>query len=159
MKIAILSDIHDEKAALGVILTEIRQKGCEMVFALGDYTTLEIFKQICNLHLPVYAVFGNMDLAQSAIEGWVKTASFTITLRQEMNRVRIGKSNVALTHFPAIAEKLLKSGMYNAVFFGHTHKSEQRREEDTLIANPGAVKEGSFGLYDSESNEIEMIQH
>lgn len=157
MKIAVLSDIHNDKKNLSSILDKIHQQNLEMIFALGDYVSFNIFKHLAQISLPLVAVFGNMDKEQEKIESWVKQEGRDITLRREMNRVKVDKRNIALTHFPEIAEKLLKSGMYDAVFFGHTHRAEQRFDEKTLVANPGAVKDGSFGVYDSETNEFKIV--
>jgi putative phosphoesterase len=158
MKIAVLSDVHDQTKNLSPIFEEIKKQNCEMVFALGDYISLKSFKELEKMRLPIYAVFGNMDKDRDDIESWARSSNKRITLRREMNRVKIGEENFALTHFPEIAEKLLKSGMYKAVFYGHTHKVAKRTEDETLIANPGAVQMGSFGIYDSNTNKFKIVR-
>lgn len=157
MKIAVLSDIHDDKKTLSSVLDQIARQDIKMIFALGDYVSFTNFKRLAQTDLPIVAVFGNMDKSQEKIESWVREANKDITLRREMNRVKVDSRNIALTHFPEIAEKLLKSGMYDAVFFGHTHQAEQRFDEKTLVANPGAVKDRSYGVYDSETNEFKIV--
>lgn len=158
MKIAVLSDIHDHTENLNRVIDKIVENQCQMIFSLGDYTSLRTFKMITRPGLPIFAVFGNLDQEQEKIEKWIKDSGKEIALRREMNRVRIDNRNLAITHFPEIAEKLLKSGMYDAVFFGHTHNPETKREETTLLVNPGALKEGSFGIYDSERNDFEIFK-
>lgn len=158
MKIAVLSDIHDDKKGLSFVLDRIAHQDVKMIFVLGDYVSFSFFKQLIQTDLPIVAVFGNMDKSQEKIESWVKEKGKNITLRREMNRVKVGDRNIALTHYPEIAEKLLKSGIYDAVFFGHTHRAEQKLDEETLVANPGAVKNRSFGIYDSETNEFEIVK-
>lgn len=158
MKIAVLADIHDNTAKLTSVLSKIKEENCEMVFVLGDYTSIAAFQKLAEADIPVYAVFGNMDRDQEEIETWARSGKRKITLRREMNRVKIGEENYALTHYPEIAEKLLKSGMYKAVFYGHTHKVAKKVEEETLLANPGAVKEGSFGLYDSDTGKFKVMK-
>ena len=37
MKIAVISDIHGNMLALDAVLADIKNVGCEKVFALGDY--------------------------------------------------------------------------------------------------------------------------
>lgn len=158
MKIAVLSDVHDQTKNLSPIFRETKKQNCEMIFALGDYTSLQSFKELEKTKLPIYAVFGNMDRERDDIESWARNSNKSITLRREMNRVKIGEENFALTHFPEIAEKLLKSGMYKAVFYGHTHKIAKRTEDETLIANPGAVQTGTFGIYNSDTGKFKIIK-
>jgi uncharacterized protein len=158
MKIAVLSDIHDDIDKLSSVLDKVKEENCEMLFALGDYTSPKAFKVLANVNIPIYAVFGNMDQENDNIESWVRDIKKDITLRREMNRVQVEDFNYALTHYPEIAEKLLKSGMYRAVFYGHTHKATQKSEDDTLLANPGAVKDGSFGIYDLTANKFRVVK-
>ena len=37
MKIAVISDIHGNWEALNAVLADIKEEGCEKIFALGDY--------------------------------------------------------------------------------------------------------------------------
>lgn len=156
MKIAVISDIHDAKKKLKTILQEIKEQECDMIFALGDYTSLETFKLIALTGIQVYAVFGNMDGENDKIESWIKKSTKKINLRREMNRVQIEEENYALTHYPEIAEKLLKSGMYRLVLYGHTHVAKQEQDEETLMVNPGAVKDGSYAIYDNKTKKLEV---
>lgn len=157
MKIAVISDIHDNKKKLSLVLKSIKENACEMIFALGDYTSLGSFKALNKSGLQLFAVFGNADKDFDRIETLARKSE-NITLRREMNRVQINDENFAITHYPEISEKLLKSGMYKAVFYGHTHKSAEKQEDETLVANPGAVKDGQFGIYDSQTNKFKIIK-
>ena len=156
MKIAVISDIHDANKKLESVLEAIKKLECDMIFALGDYTTLDTFKLIAMTGIPIYAVFGNMDEENDKIESWIRKSTKKINLRREMNRIQIEEENYALTHYPEIAEKLLKSGMYVLVLYGHTHEAKQEQDEETLIANPGAVKDGSYAIYDTDKKEYEI---
>ncbi|MDP3982536.1 MAG: metallophosphoesterase family protein [bacterium] len=156
MKIAVISDVHDAKKKLVSVLKSIKEQECDMIFALGDYTTLETFKLVALTGIQIYAVFGNMDEENDKIESWIRKSTKDINLRREMNRVQIEEENYALTHYPEIAEKLLKSGMYTLVLYGHTHTAKQEQDEETLMANPGAVKDGTFAIYDTKTKIFEV---
>ena len=58
---------------------------------------------------------------------------------------------------------MAKSGLYDAVFYGHNHIMDKSLEGDTLVVNPGelaAQKSGvaSFAIYDTSENTVELIE-
>lgn len=73
MKIAIISDIHGNIAALKSVLRDIEKRNCEFVICLGDYvgyfySAKEVVKTIMNLP-NLYSIKGNHeDLLFDAIE-------------------------------------------------------------------------------------------
>lgn len=158
MKIAVLGSIGNDTDKLSSVLDEIKQRDCEMIFALGNYTTPAVFKQLANAELPIYAVFGDADEGKESIEGWVREEDRDISIRREMNRVKLEEDNFATTYFKDISGKLEMSGMYKGVFFAEGAEASQKLEDETLIASPGAVSDGSFGIYDTEGNEFEVVK-
>ena len=72
MRIAVISDVHDDIGKFSSVLDKIKEEECEMVFALGDYTSPEIFKDLVKADVPVYAVFGNMDQDHDIVESWAR---------------------------------------------------------------------------------------
>ena len=47
------------------------------------------------------------------------------------------KVRILLMHEPVLLEPLARSGEYDLIVYGHLHQAESRREEETLILNPG----------------------
>ena len=77
----------------------------------------------------------------------------------------VGQRPVAFSHFPAIARRAADSGLYQAVFYGHTHRRAQELlsgpNGDCLLANPGDI-EGRHGkpgglLWDSANGELHWV--
>ena len=68
---------------------------------------------------------------------------------------------IAITHYPKYANALVRTGDYNAVFYGHNHTAKSENIESCLLANPGeilgAFEEPRFGIYDTETNAIEFV--
>ena len=57
---------------------------------------------------------------------------------------------------------MAKSGEYDAIFYGHNHLRKREKIGETWVVNPGEIcaqktGECSFAIYDSISNEVEMI--
>ena len=67
-----------------------------------------------------------------------------------------------LTHTQFANEKYLKSGKYDVIIYGHTHKPDVRRVKDTLIVNPGetggwVTGKSTVALLDPVSLEAEIV--
>jgi len=161
MKIAILSDIHDNIWNLKKVLKRIKKEKCEAILFCGDYCAPTVAKLIIELKLPTYAVFGNVDGAHYEITKLAENLSYYYQFK-EMAEVELGGKKIALCHYPQLAEGLAHTGKYDAVFHGHTHKARQEKIGKTLIVNPGEVMgmKGKcfFGVYETKTNEFKRIE-
>lgn len=165
MKIAIISDIHDQVANLQWALKEMRREQVEHVFALGDYCSPYIVERLGLVGAPVTAVWGNND--------GDKVAMFKAVLADKNNSIHFKKGVFAevelageryfITHYPLLAENAALSGKYRAVFYGHTHEQKKEYLGDTLTINPGKLalypnSLVSFAVYDSEKNDVRFVE-
>lgn len=161
MKIAVLSDIHDNIWNLKKVLKCIKKEKCKAILFCGDYCAYSAVKMIIELKLPTYAVFGNVDGAHYEITKLVGNLSYYHQFK-EMAEVELGGRKIALCHYPQLAEGLAHTGKYDAVFHGHTHKARQEKIGKALIANPGEVMgmkgKCSFGIYETKTNELKRIE-
>lgn len=161
MKIAVLSDIHDNIWNLKKVLKRIKKEKCKAILFCGDYCAPSIVKLIIELKLPAYAVFGNVDGAHYEITKLVGNLSFYHQFK-EMAEIELGGKRIALCHYPKLAEGLAYTGNYDAVFHGHDHKARQEKIGKTLIANPGEIMgmkgKYTFGIYETKKNEFRRIE-
>ena len=165
MKIAVLSDTHDNVWNLDQAIQIIKQQACGSIIFCGDFCAPFSAGLLASAGLPIYACFGNNDEDQYAISQQLNAAQLW-PLTKEFAEVELDSQKIAFCHYPKLGELLAKSGDYNAVFHGHTHKAYQRLEGQTLLANPGAVcgivsgKPGpaTFGIYNSDANSFELIK-
>lgn len=164
MKIAVLSDIHDNIWNLEKVIKYLEGK-IEAVIYCGDFCAGFTSRALGEVGIPIYACLGNNDEdhinnLQKGGENYCWTP-----LAKEFGQVELGGRKISFCHYPKLAELLAKSGEYNAVFHGHTHVAFHRQAGDVLLANPGAVcgiqqgnpGEASFGIYDTDTNEIELF--
>ena len=61
-----------------------------------------------------------------------------------------------------LAKPMAKSWDFDAVFYGHDHKSNMDKIGDCIIVNPGELGahkfwKASFALYDTKTNTAEII--
>lgn len=157
MKIAILSDTHDNVWNLEKALQLIKSEQCEHIIFCGDFCSPFIPLYLTALNIPVSACFGNNDEDQGMI---YEKSSGNITfwpLAKEFGQVELGGKKIAFCHYPKLGELLAKTGEYDAVFHGHTHESYIKAEGKCILSNPGAVcgiqngKPGiaTMGIYDT----------
>jgi hypothetical protein len=51
---------------------------------------------------------------------------------------------IGVTHYPFYAHTMIKTGWFDCVFFGHTHKYHKQKFGSGLFMNPGEIA-GLFG--------------
>jgi putative phosphoesterase len=162
MKIAVLSDIHDNIWNLKKVLTDLKKKKAEAIIFCGDFGSPASAKILASASIPTYAVFGNVDGAQFEITNWVKDNAPHFKLGKEMLETDLGGRKVAVCHYPKIARGLASVGDYDAVFCGHEHRAYYKRIGDCTLLNPGEVmgKSGkcTYALYDTKANKAEVIE-
>jgi len=99
MKIAVLSDIHDNILNLKKVLTRVKKERCEAILFCGDYCAPSVVKLIIELKIPTYAVFGNVDGAHYEITKLVERLSFYYQFK-EMAEIELDGKKIALCHYP-----------------------------------------------------------
>lgn len=161
MKIAVLSDIHDNIENLKKVLRQVKKEKCEVILFCGDYCAPSVVKLISQLNLPTYAVFGNVDGAHYEITKLVENTSHYHQFKV-MAEIELGGRKIALCHYPQLARGLATTGEYDAVFHGHTHQTDQEKIGKTLLANPGEVTNfkghSTFGIYDTKSGGFKISE-
>lgn len=172
MKVAIMSDSHDNIWNLEKVLKQIKGK-TDAIIHCGDFCAPFVAAMISKLNVPVYACLGNVDGDQ---DGLVQLASdnFHLTpLFEEFGKVELDKRKIAFCHYPKLAELIAKSNEYDAVFYGHSHTSKIEKINNTLLLNPGAVcgitagvvlgfekkhRAASYAVYDTHTSSAEIIK-
>lgn len=164
MKVAILSDIHDNIWNLEKVLSLLKGQ-VEALIYCGDFCAPFIPPKLSILDIPIYACLGNNDEDQIGLlkQGGDK---FNWTfLAEEYGQIELDGEKIAFCHYPKLGELLAKSGEYDAVFHGHTHNSLNKTYGKTLLVNPGAVcgiqkgkpGVGSYAIYDTKTNTAEIV--
>lgn len=61
MKVAVISDIHENVHNLIEAIQMIESEKCDILFCLGDVGRSKLFQVMLTLKIPVYFTFGNHD--------------------------------------------------------------------------------------------------
>ena len=157
MLIGIFSDSHDDMVQLARAVEFFRERGVAHVLHAGDLCSPFTFDVLGALHCPLTAIFGNNDGDKVLL-----TKRSGGTVHPQPWPVSLGGKSLILIHEPAAANGLARSGMYDAVIYGHTHEPEVRREGGALVINPGKTARlhkgtSTVAILDTESMEAEIV--
>lgn len=162
MRIAIMSDTHDNLATLDKTLAFLKQEKITTLIHCGDTSTLETIKYIReNFDGDLYATLGNDE----------KNPEDRITETSDLKRFKQFESagelaidgiKIAFIHYPDAAKNLARSGKYDMVFYGHTHKPWEERVGNCLVINPGNVAgvyyPPTFAVFDTDSMKAKLVR-
>lgn len=176
MLIAIISDIHNSEVNLKKVLNYCKENGIKTIICCGDLAsdeTLDFLND--NFSGVIHYAFGNMDNDQLQDFKFKDKYKNTFLykdfgelevsispVRGEMSEgQRVGRK-IAFIHFPEIAKELAKSGKYDFVFYGHTHKPWEEMIGKCKMLNPGNVTGEiylpTFAVWDTESDKFSLIR-
>ena len=163
MKVAIISDVHDNFHNLVLFFEQVKKCKVEKIIFLGDFINNGIAKMLASADVPVIAIWGNNDGEKVAITktSLAKGSNMTIGFGT-YDSVEIDGRNIFITHYPLLAKPMAKSGDFDAVFYGHNHNHNIDKIDDCIIVNPGEIsahktKEASFAIYNTKDNSAEII--
>ncbi|MCK4539754.1 metallophosphoesterase [Candidatus Parcubacteria bacterium] len=157
MKIAIISDIHDNIPNLKKCLFYCAENDIEKIFCCGDVTNSDTLKFLANnFQKEIYLVRGNMELFEDKEPKKYKNIIyFGRVARFELEGKKIG-----LCHEPFLLDYVLKKGECDMVFYGHTHKPWIEKKSGYSFVNPGTLsgvfQKATFAVWDLKENEPEL---
>jgi len=159
MKIVVLADSHDHLENLKKVLAAV--KDTDEMLHCGDIIAPFSVKAIGEQYSKrTHIVWGNNDGDRKHCEERAKPFS-QITIHGDDAFLVIGGKKIAMNHYPDKAEDFAKSGKYDLVCYGHTHRVDLREAGKTIILNPGEVmgmydSKAHYALYDTETNKVEL---
>ena len=156
MRIGILSDSHDNLAAITKAVGYFNDAEVDLVIHAGDLISPFVSIPLKELKCDFVAVYGNNDGEilglYHALKGRIHRAPHLITPTG---------LKVMILHEPDHLDVLAESGAYDAIIYGHTHEVDIRQGK-TMIINPGECGGGVKGrrtivLWDTEQKQVESI--
>jgi putative phosphoesterase len=161
MRIGLISDTHDNIDNILKAVREFNNRQVDIVLHAGDFISPISVEPFTGIKL--VGVLGNNDTdipgltsAFSKIHGELKGEIY----EGEYDEVKL------VVYHGTLALKrdfLIKSGKYDLVIYGHTHKKITHRIGRTMVVNPGTAKGWFFGFYatiaifDTTTRNIEFV--
>jgi putative phosphoesterase len=158
MKIAILSDIHDNIWMLEKLLAGLH---ADALIFCGDFCAPFTLAQIGDGFAgPIHVVFGNNDGDQWLMSR-IAARYEQVTLHGQFAEFEYGTRKIAVTHYPDIGRALAQGSIYDLVCHGHSHERLIEQVGGTVRLNPGEVM-GRFGLstyalYDTTTGQAQIV--
>jgi len=132
MKVGVISDSHDDMAAIARAVELFNAEEVGMVLHAGDVVSPFTFDILRGLRAPLVGVFGNNDgdrlLLRERSGGALHVQPHLLTL---------GGLRAVIVHEPPLVPALAASGDFDLVVYGHTHQPVARRVRGALVLNPG----------------------
>lgn len=146
MKIAIISDTHDNWVNFEKAGNWIKSENIQLVLHCGDICSQKMLDDVSNFFdKNIQFVKGNGD--------------YRLDLPEKLE-LECGGKKIAFTHFPDIAKKTAQSGKFNLVFYGHTHRPWNEKVGECHMVNPGELAghfyKPAFAVYDTETGKLEL---
>lgn len=161
MKIAIISDSHDNLANIKKAIDILKKEKIKTILHCGDIcapaTLAEILKEFSG---KVHIVFGNVDGDHFRMTKIAFEDSPRLKVLGELGKIKIGSKKIAFCHFPEFAQGLAATQKYDLVFYGHTHKPWEEKIGKTRLINPGNLAglfyRATFAIYDTKTDKLEL---
>jgi putative phosphoesterase len=150
MRIAVISDIHDNVWNLALALDAVKQ--ADAMVCCGDLCSPFIVHQLGRgFPGPIHVVFGNNDADLFRIT-MIAGKYAQVRLYGELFRGEFDGKRAAAQHFDYIARPLAASGEFDVVFYGHNHLYDVRHIGQTLAINPGSIMGSTFSADGTRSD-------
>ncbi len=161
VKIGLFSDSHDHLTNLRRAVQVFNEEGVAYALHAGDFVAPFVANELQKLNCPLLGVFGNNDGERLGLQARFK--GFGAEIKVQPAFIELGGKRFVLVHEHEVVDALAKSGLFDVVVYGHTHKLDLRREDNgTLIVNPGEVcgwlsGKATVAVLDTETMEVRWV--
>ncbi len=157
--IGIMSDSHDNRGNIKAAVHLFNELECRLVIHAGDFVAPFAAGELQLLSCPVKAVFGNCD---GEINGLEKTVNSFGKIQSAPFSFRYAEREFLLIHTHFSLDTYSRSGKYDVIVYGHTHRPDIRRQGKTLLINPGetggwVTGRATVATLDPETLEAEIL--
>ena len=153
MRIAIISDSHDNLANLKKVLDWLKKNKIAALIHCGD-----VFRK-GTVGFISKNFKGKIYISLADVDDDIKKVS-RVKFWKNYGHIKIDNKKLAFAHLPEIATTLALSQKYNLVFYGHLHKPWKTKIKKTILANPGNVAgiffKPTFAVYDTKTDKLDL---
>ena len=162
MKIAIISDSHDNVPNIDKALEHIESQGIEHMIHCGDVCAPGVFEHFAkNFTGELHVCFGNVDGDRK--KSREKVADFpNVTIHGERGSVNMGGLKIGFVHYPDQAREMAASdAAFDYVCYGHDHRAWEEQVGDCKILNPGTLAglfaKATFAILDTNKKSADLV--
>ena len=162
MKIGLISDTHDRLPYIDKATRKMNEEKVDLVLHAGDYSAPFAAPRFKPLEAKMIGVFGNNDAEKELLRRNFEMIG--VEIRGRFAEIRAGGLKIALLHGDEeeLLNSLLGTGSYDVIIHGHTHRSETREKDGTLVINPGEAcgylsGKATVALLETETMKVTII--
>ncbi len=142
MKVLVLSDSHGNSERM---VDLFKEGGYRAVIFLGDVVRdADVLARYTGAY-PVYRVKGNCDMFESAPDEQI------IDIEGRLVFIAHGHNYHVKSGYGAFINAALAKGV-DVALCGHTHVQHYERVGEVIVANPGSVASGHYGVLTVDKN-------
>lgn len=138
MRIAVMSDLHDNLPAWELVLRELQREEITTLINCGDTVAPDVLVQMTNTFSgDLHTVFGNNGDRENVIEMTENLPN--LTHYGEVGGLVLEGVRIGFTHEPQPAMAMVTTGEFDLVCHGHTHLKRWEKKNSCYILNPGTA--------------------
>jgi putative phosphoesterase len=153
MKVAIISDTHDNLENLKKFFEFAKKEKMKILIHCGDVCKGDTLKEIEKNFDQIYLSLGNAEILDSLFKSAKKTKIFEKEGKIEIENLKIG-----FCHAFKLKDKNLNN--FDFYFFGHTHWPFLKKEGNCYLANPGNLAglyyKATFAVLDTKTKKLKL---
>ena len=161
MKIAVVSDSHDQIPNLRQAVTLANERGCVLLIHCGDLISPFMLEELAAFAGAVHLIYGNNAGDQHLISSACSGRFPSLTHHGVLGALEAGGRKIAFTHYPQMARGLAAQGDFDVVCCGHNHRYRVEKIGGSLLVNPGELlgkdAQPSFVVLDTATLEVERV--
>jgi putative phosphoesterase len=161
MKIAIISDSHDNWEVLEKAVNIANENNCEVLLFAGDLIAPPGISVLEKFNGKIKYVWGNNEGERLGITRKMDNSN-KIELCGNIYEGQIDNIKIFMNHYPRISELAAKSKEFDLCIHGHTHIYGEENVGNTLLLNPGEIQgikgKPSFVIFNTETKSTEKIE-
>jgi putative phosphoesterase len=164
MKIAVISDSHDDRDRFRQATLLAKDDGAQSILHCGDIVAPSTLAEAKVSGLPVHAIHGNNTGDLVMMSHITNRPDGHLNYYGQDAELKIHGKKIFLVHYPHYARAMARTGEYDIVCYGHDHRYNEEWLENmignsTLLLNPGSVAgldgPASFMILDLENMTVE----
>jgi len=162
MKIAIISDSHDNIPNIDKMLSYLKKENIKIMLHCGDVCAPAVLKYLAQKFKGnIYLVFGNVDGDQEMMNKFGKEFKNLYILGDKGSpKIKGVNLKIGMVHYLWQAKEMAKGKDYNIIFYGHDHKPWIEEKNNIKIVNPGTLaglfQKATFAVWDTDSGNLEL---
>lgn len=161
MRIAILSDSHDQVMYLKRAVQYINANGVEVLIHCGDLVSPFMLTQLQMFAGEAHLIYGNNIGDQHLIASRCALRGNNLRHHGIYGKITVDGLRIGFHHYPEVASDLAASGMFDIVCCGHNHICEVKKIGECFLINPGELlgkdTPPGFVILETRTMEVEHV--